>query len=40
MTFQSKEPIISIQMEEKMAKEKAAGGHGHGHGITVEHPTS
>lgn len=41
MTFQSKEPIISIQMDEKLAKEKAAmGGGGHGHGITVEHPTS
>lgn len=39
MTFQSKEPIISIQMDDKLAKEKSGGGGGH-HGITVEHPTS
>ncbi|CAH0545728.1 unnamed protein product [Brassicogethes aeneus] len=36
MTFQSKDPIISIPMQEKSSKEKAAGGHG----LTVEHPTS
>lgn len=43
MTFQSKDPIISIQLEEKSSKEKAALGEthgGHGHGLGVEHPTS
>lgn len=41
MTFQSKEPIISIPMQEKHPKEKVPGsGGGHGHGISVEHPTS
>lgn len=41
MTFQSKDPIISIQLEEKTSKEKAALGETHGgHGIIVEHPTS
>lgn len=41
MTFQSKDPIISIPLQEKHAKEKVPGGGGHGgHGISVEHPTS
>ncbi|XP_019866091.1 proton-coupled amino acid transporter 1 isoform X2 [Aethina tumida] len=41
MTFQSKDPIISIPLQEKTSKEKSAGGGGgHGHGLTVEHPTS
>ncbi|XP_044257487.1 proton-coupled amino acid transporter 1-like [Tribolium madens] len=41
MTFQSKDPIISIPMQEKHPKKKIPGsGGGHGHGISVEHPTS
>ncbi|XP_060520345.1 proton-coupled amino acid transporter 2-like [Cylas formicarius] len=41
MTFQSKDPIISIPLEEKVPKDKVPGSGGaHGHGMPVEHPTS
>lgn len=43
MTFQSKDPIISIQLDEKPSKEKSANSEthgGHSHGLGVEHPTS
>ena len=41
MTFQSKDPIISIPLE-KVPKDKVpgGGGGGHSHGIPVEHPTT
>lgn len=44
MTFQSKDPIISMPMQEKTTKDKSSsisGGAGGGsHGLVVEHPTS
>lgn len=41
MTFQSKDPIISVPMQEKSSKDKSLGGGGGGsHGLVVEHPTS
>ncbi|KAJ8919913.1 hypothetical protein NQ315_006442 [Exocentrus adspersus] len=44
MTFQSRDPIISIPMEQKGQPSGGGGGAGngtgHSHGIPVEHPTS
>ncbi|XP_018567658.1 proton-coupled amino acid transporter 1 isoform X2 [Anoplophora glabripennis] len=41
MTFQSRDPIISIPLEKvPQDKQPTGGGGGHSHGIPVEHPTS
>lgn len=52
ISFQSKDPIINLPIQEKLAKKIEAsggakggevgggGGGGGGHGISVEHPTS
>lgn len=40
MTYQSKDPIISIPLDKVPNKDKVPEASGGGHGIPVEHPTS